>query len=122
MNFQWKTVVEHGQYEHGFVDVFQTTIDGKKAVAIINYLPQFEDKDQKVLTTLLLEGPKNIWTEGKVKSLLYDCEDRLRDVSYFKFRAFGKLDYMTIQTFFIKQLDDFEFGTNGDFSFETHIN
>lgn len=121
MNFDWE-ITENGQYEHGFVDVFKTTIDGKKAVAIINYLPQFEDKDQKVLTTILLETPKNFWTEGKVKSIIYDCEERLREVSYFKFRAFGILDYMTIQTFFIKQIDDFELGTNGDFSFITPIN
>ena len=29
---------------------------------------------------------------------------------------------MTIQTFFIKEISDFNFGTMGDFGFETPIN
>ena len=74
MNFDWE-IEGHGQYEHGFVDVLRTTIDSKEVVAIINYLPQFEDKDQKVLVTILLETPKIFWTEGKVKSIIYHLRD-----------------------------------------------
>ncbi|GAA0193408.1 hypothetical protein GCM10009122_56340 [Fulvivirga kasyanovii] len=118
MNFDWKTITEQGQYEHGFVDIFLTTIEGRKAYVIINYLPQFNDKDQKVLTTLLLEGEKTFWTEGRVKWILHDCEDRVKDVSNFKFRVFNKLDYMTIQTLFIPKIEDLNLGTSGDFGFE----
>lgn len=124
MNYNWETIENYGQYENGFVEVFRTTINDLIAIAIINYLPQFkdEDEDQKVITTLLLEGEKNTWTEGKVKNILYDCEDRIRDISNFKFRIFNRLKYMTIQTFHFKDLKDFQFGNNGDFGFEKPIN
>ncbi|RBW57143.1 hypothetical protein DS884_11190 [Tenacibaculum sp. E3R01] len=118
MNYKWTKEVEYGQYENGFVDVFQTVINGNKAFAIINYLPQFKDKDQKVLTTLILESNKDNWSKGTIKDILFDCEDRIKNVANLKFRVFNKLDYMTIQTFFIKDIENFEFGTNGDFSFE----
>ena len=122
MNYNWEKITEYGQYENGFVDVFSTNIKNKKAYVILNYLPQFEDKDQKVLTTLLLEGENTLWSEGVIKSILFDCEDRIREIANFKFRVFNILEYMTVQTFFIKEIDNFKFGTNGDFSFEKAIN
>lgn len=117
MNYTWTLIKEYGQYEFGFVDVYKTIIENKNAFVIINYLPQFEDKDQKVISTLLLEGEKNNWTEGQVKSILFDCQDRIESVSNFKFRIFNKLEYMTIQTFYIKEIQNLEFGSSGDFTF-----
>lgn len=117
MNYIWQTIGEYGQFEHGFVDVFSTTIDNKKTYASLSYLPQFEDKDQKVMVTILFEGEKSFWTEGKVKSILSDCEDKIKQDSNFKFKVFNRLEYMTFQTFYIKNLDNLEFGRNGDFSF-----
>lgn len=124
MNYKWETVEDRGQYENGHVEIFRATINGLIAIAIINYLPQFEgkDEDQKLVTTLLLEGNKVEWTEGIVKSILYDCEDRIRNVSNFYFRIFNSLEYMTTQTFYFKDLKGFEFGKSGDLSFETPIN
>ena len=46
MNFEWKKIAERGQYEIGFIDVYQLVYK-LKAIAIINYLPQFEQKKQR---------------------------------------------------------------------------
>jgi len=116
-NFKWKQIFEKGQYSNGFIDIFESIIDGNRAVAIINFLPQFEDTDQKVLTTILLEHPKHNWTEGKIKSILFDCEDYVKNLSSFRFRVIGELHYMTIQTLFIEKIDNLQLGNFGDFSF-----
>jgi len=117
-NYNWENVLEHGDYPHGFVDVYQTTVGSNKLFAIINYLVQFDDQDRRAVVTLLLEGEKNFWSEGRVKDALYDCEERIKSVANFKFRNFDNLEYMTIQTFHFKEISNIEFGTNGDFSFE----
>ena len=117
MNYQWKKIVERGQYETGFVDVFNAVINEKKAYTIINYLPEFEDKAQKAVVTFLLEGQKSNWTERQVKDIFYDCEDIVkRDVST-KFKVFNNLENIITQTFCIKEIDQFDFVTNGDWSF-----
>lgn len=121
MNYKWEILNERGQYAIGFVDVIKSIINNKNANIIINYLPQFADKDQKILTTILLEGKKEDWTEGTVKKILYDCEERINRIANFKFRIFNNLEYMTVQIFYIKNIDYLKYGSHGDFSFEEPI-
>jgi len=78
MNYNWDLISNKGDYPHGFVEVFKTEIKGKNAIAIINYLAQLGDNDQKVVTTVLLEGDKNSWTENVTNSILHDAEDRIK--------------------------------------------
>ncbi|RKE77876.1 hypothetical protein DEU39_3509 [Chryseobacterium sp. AG363] len=47
MNYKWEILNEQDQYAIGFVDVIKSIINNKNANVIINYLPQFADKDQK---------------------------------------------------------------------------
>ncbi|WP_299568474.1 hypothetical protein [uncultured Pedobacter sp.] len=120
-NYQWENVGEHGAFAHGYVDLFKTTVKEKKAYAIINYLPQFEDKDSKVVLTLLLEGEEGEWTKGEIKSMMYDAEERVREVARVKFKIHNVLDYMTAQFFYLKDVDGFAFGNSADFAFEKRI-
>lgn len=117
MNLTWNTIAERGQYETGFVDAFQTILKGKKAVAIITFLPQFEDKDQKVLFTLLLEGKRHEWTQGTINDILEDVENRIKNMENLRFRIFNSLEYMTIQIFNLNNIEDFECLNIGDYTF-----
>lgn len=116
MNFEWTKIAERGQYGNGFVDVYETNII-KKAVAIISYLPQFKDTDQKVVLTVLLEGKKNDWTDGKIKSIFQDVEERITNVQDFKFNVYNSLEYMTTQVFVFEKLDNIDFINMGEYTF-----
>jgi hypothetical protein len=116
MNFEWKKIAEKGQYEIGFIDVYEIVYK-LKAIAIINYLPQFEQKKQRVIFTLILEGIKSNWTEGTISNIFEDVENRIKGVEYFKFNNFNSLDYMDTQIFTIKRIENFNYFNHGDLSF-----
>lgn len=118
MNYKWDKNTDEGQYEHGFVEEYQTSINSKKVIAIITYLPQFEDKkDQNIVLTVLLEGEKEKWTEGTIKNILFDVEDRIKEMENFKFRHFNSLDFMMTQIFYTEKLNDLKYFSSGDQSF-----
>ena len=37
-NYNCEIVTDYGAYEHGYVDVYKTTVNDNKLFAIINYL------------------------------------------------------------------------------------
>ncbi|HWD86793.1 MAG TPA: hypothetical protein VG367_01620 [Mucilaginibacter sp.] len=117
MNFEWKKLAGRGQYEIGFIDVYKL-IYRKKAIAIIYYLPQHSDKQQRVILTLILEGEKLNWTDGDLNGIFEDAENTIKNAEYFKFNNFNSLEYMDTQLFTIKSIEDFQLLNYGDFSFE----
>ena len=118
MNYTWNKSTDRGQYENGFVEVYETSIKSKKAVAIITYLPQYDDKkDQNIVLTVLLEGEKESWTEGTIKDILFDVEDRIKAMENFKFRHFNSLDFMMTQIFYAEKLSELKYLNSGDYSF-----
>ncbi|MEO5776678.1 MAG: hypothetical protein ABIQ27_07215 [Flavobacterium sp.] len=118
MNFKWSKVNDRGQYENGFVDMFEAIINDKKAVAIITYLPQFEDKkDQNALLTVLLEGDKINWTKGNIKNIFYDVENEIKNKENLKYRVFNSLDYMMTQVFYMSKLERIEYLSSSEHNF-----
>jgi len=118
MNYKWIKNTDRGQYENGFVEVYETSINNKKVIAIITYLPQYEDKtDQNIVLTVLLEGEKGDWTEGTIKNIFFDVEDRIKEVENFKFRSFNSLDFMMTQIFYTEKLNELKYFSSGDLSF-----
>lgn len=115
MIYNWKKITEKGQYREGFIDVYEADIT-KKAVVIINYLPQLEDKSQKVIMTLLLEGQKSDWSKTTVSNIIQDVEKRVKNIENFKFHVFNSLEYITTQTFILKTLEKIDF-----LSFSNHV-
>lgn len=115
MIYNWKKITEKGQYREGFIDVYEADIT-KKAVVIINYLPQLEDKSQKVIMTLLLEGQKSDWSKTTVSNIIQDVEKRVKNMENFKFHVFNSLEYITTQTFILKTLEKINF-----LSFSNHV-
>jgi hypothetical protein len=118
MNYNWNKKIDQGQYENGFVEAYETIVNNNKALAIITYLPQYEDKEDKnIVLTLILEGEKENWTEGTVKNIFFDVEDRVKEVESFKFRVFSSLDFMMTQIFFTEKIHDFKYLNSGEFTF-----
>jgi len=119
MNYDWSSLYDKGDYAHGFIEVYKAAIKGNTAIVSIKYLAQLgnEDNDKKVVTTVLLDGPKTDWTKTTLNSILYDAQDRIKATEDFKFRVFGKLDYMTVQIFHFPKIDNLELFTFGDFGF-----
>jgi len=119
MNYEWKQIAERGQYELGFIDIYELVYE-KKAIAIIHYLPQHTQVKQRVVFTLILEGKKGDWTNGIINNIFEDIENRIKNIEYFKFNNFNSLEYMDSQIFIIKQIQDFDYFSHGDFSFNQY--
>lgn len=118
MNYNWIKITDRGQYENGFVEVYETSTNNKKVIVIITYLPQYEDKkDQNIVLTVLLEGKKENWTEGTIKNILFDVEDRIKEIENFKFRHFNSLDFMMTQIFYTEKLNELKYLNSGEHSF-----
>lgn len=115
MIYNWKKITEKGQYREGFIDVYEAVIT-KKAVVIINYLPQLEDKSQKVVMTLLLEGKKADWSKTTITNIHQDVEKRVKNMENFKFHIFNSLEYITSQIFILEQFEKVDF-----LSFTNHV-
>lgn len=116
MNYKWKQIAERGEFGIGFIDIYELMMV-RKAIAIIHYLPQFDQVKQRVVFTLILEGKKNDWTDGVINNIFEDVESRIKNVEYFKFNNYNSLDYMDTQIFTIKSIADFDYLNHGDFSF-----
>lgn len=115
MIYNWKKITEKGQYREGFIDVYEAVIT-KKAVVIINYLPQLEDKSQKVVMTLLLEGKKTDWSKTTITNIHQDVEKRVKNMENFKFHIFNSLEYITTQIFILEHFEKVDF-----LSFSNHV-
>jgi hypothetical protein len=113
MNFEWNKIAERGQSATGYVDVFEL-VGTNKAIAIIHYLPQYEQTKQRVMLTLILEGSKTIWTDGTLSRIFEDAEYRILNVECEKFNNFNSLDYMDTQMFTVKSIEDFDYLSHGD--------
>ncbi|WP_341901275.1 hypothetical protein [Fluviicola taffensis] len=113
LNYEWKRIAERGQSSIGYVDVFQL-IGNHRAIVIIHYLPQYEDTQQRIMFTLILEGNKSNWTDGMINRIFEDAEKRIFNVEFDKFNNLNTLEYMDTQIFTIKCIDDFEYLNHGD--------
>lgn len=116
MNFEWKQIAERGDYPIGFLEIYQL-IGDSKAIAIIHYLPQHSETQQRVLFTLVLEGEKTKWTDGALHNIFEDAESRIRNAEGFKFNNFNTLKYMDTQIFTIDNIENFTYLNHGDYSF-----
>lgn len=116
MNFNWNKIAERGQSSTGYIDVFEL-VEKNRAIAIIHYLPQFEQTKQQVMFTLILEGDKSIWTDGTIDSIFEDAERRIFNVEFIKFNNLNSLDCMETQMFTVKSIDDFKYLKHGAWSF-----
>lgn len=116
MNFNWNKIAERGQSSTGYVDVYELA-DKNRAIAIIHYLPQYEQTKQRVMFTLILEGDKSNWTDGTISSIFEDAESRIFNVEFIKFNNLNSLDYMDTQIFTVKSIDNFDYLNHGDWSF-----
>ena len=116
LNFEWKKIAERGQSSIGYVDVFQL-IGTNRAIVIIHYLPQYEETQQRIMFTLILEGSKSNWTDGMIDGIFEDAEKRIFNVEFDKFNNLNTLEYMDTQIFTIKSIEDFEYLNHGDLKF-----
>ncbi|KAB2915993.1 MAG: hypothetical protein F9K23_09685 [Bacteroidetes bacterium] len=116
MNFEWKKIAERGQLAIGYIDVYEL-VNKNKAIAIIYYLPQYDETKQRVMFTLILEGDKTNWTEGTISNIFEDAESRILNVEHFKFNNYNSLDYMDTQMFTVKSIDNFDYLNHGDYTF-----
>ncbi|WP_339706891.1 hypothetical protein [Algoriphagus aquimarinus] len=116
INFEWNKIAERGQSAIGYVDVYEL-LNMNKAIAIIHYLPQYEQVQQRVMFTLIIEGDKINWTEGIISSIFEDAESRILNVEYFKFNNYNSLDFMDTQVFTVKNIDNFDYLSHGDYKF-----
>ena len=116
MNFEWKKIAERGESAIGYIDVYEL-VDKNKAIAIIHYLPQYEQTKQRVMFTLILEGDKTNWTDGTISNIFEDTESRILNVEHFKFNNYNSLDYMDTQMFTVKSIDNFDYLNHGDYTF-----
>ena len=116
MNYHWELLVERGQPATGFVDVFKLIGRGN-AIAIIKYLAQHSDPQQRIVLTLLLEGQRKDWTDGMIAGIHEDVENRIRVLELTKFTQFNNLDYLEAYHFYIHSIDGFEYMSHGDISF-----
>ena len=116
MNYEWKQIAERGQYEIGFIDIYELVYK-QKAIAIIHYLPQHGITNQRVVFTLILEGIKRDWTEGTLSNIFEDVENRIKNIEVLKFNNFSSLEYMDTQIFTINRIEDFDYLNHGDFTF-----
>lgn len=113
MNLKLKE--SRGQYELGFVDIYELD-DYKNATCIVNYLPMFDESYCHVYVTIFFEGEKNHWTKGEVSDIMYFlCEDvKLNEEK--KFKSGKKLSYVNYQLIYgdkIKNLDSL----HGEYSY-----
>jgi len=115
MKFKLKT--SQGQLEIGFIDMYELEYS-KKAICVVNYLPQFKEiKTQSIHVTLLLEGRKGDWSDGEIKEMLNDMGEYIKINESAKFKSGEKLDYFNTQMFYISKLTDVELLSHGDFSY-----
>lgn len=72
------------------------------------------------MLTVVLEGSKNNWTKGSIYNIFQDAETYIKDEAILKFGDLHNLvlKYMETQTFTLRNIDDFQYVTHGDFSFE----
>ena len=116
MNYKWKQMAERGQYEIGFIDIYELVYK-QKAIAIIHYLPQHSQTKQRVVFTLILEGIKKDWTDGIISNIFEDVENRVKNVECFKFNNYNSIEYMDTQIFTIDKIENFDYFNHGDVSF-----
>lgn len=118
MEYTWEES-ENGQKEIGIVSVRKTTVNGKNVLVILNFLPQFENnKQQRVVCTLFLEGTKSDWTDGNIKSIFNDTEEFVKKNQVLNFSFLNSLEYMDTQVFLVDKIPNIQYLNNGDFVFE----
>ncbi|WP_279134853.1 hypothetical protein [Parabacteroides johnsonii] len=118
MKYTWEGS-ENGQKEFGIVSVRKTTINGKNVLVVLNFLPQFENnKQQRVVCTLFLEGTKSDWTDWNINNIFYDTEEFVKKNQVLNFSFLNSLEYMDTQLFLVDKIPNIQYLSNGDFAFE----
>lgn len=118
MNYNWKKLDSRGQKDTGSADMFHLEHLGMKAICVIHYFPQFEnDTKEKVELTILLQQPKDKWTEGFISSIFHDMEDIIKDHEAVKFRFLNKLEYINCKIIYLDNIDGIQLGFVGDYNF-----
>ncbi len=116
MNYNWERKAERGQYETGFVDIYEL-VDEKKAIVIIYYLSQHEHTKQRVILTVILEGKKENWTKGDIRNIFEDIEYTITKIDHTKLNSIHTLEYLDTQIFTVKSIEDFDYLSHGDYNF-----
>lgn len=113
-----KLVEKRGQSATGFTDVY-TSInqESPRAAATVFYLPQFNESSKHVVLTLLLEKPKEMWTDGEISDILLDVESEVRKFESEQFETLGSVKYIDTQFIYIDNIDGFLFHKCGDCTF-----
>ncbi|TXD80892.1 hypothetical protein ESY86_19790 [Subsaximicrobium wynnwilliamsii] len=110
MNYKWNKTNNRGQSQTGFVDIYQSNLQ-KNAILIVNYLPQINGKNQIVMVTILLEGEKTDWSEGKINDILQDSGDYVKNNEHNY-----SVDFLNTQLFYLESLNDFSYLNHGDYT------
>ncbi|HEY4326346.1 MAG TPA: hypothetical protein VGN20_20335 [Mucilaginibacter sp.] len=116
MNFEWTTIADKGNYDEGFVEVYAKN-KSNRAIVIMSFLAQHADPTPRILLTILLEGKIDDWTKGTIGSIFHDAEDYIKNVMATKFRYIDSIDHVQRQMFTLKNIDEFDYVSHGDYTF-----
>lgn len=115
-----KHIESYGQKNVGFTEVYATQkLTTPKGAVIISFLPQFsDDLTRRVVATILLEKPKEIWTNGEISDITQDIESEVVRLTGQKFNAGEPIDWFYLQIFYLDSIDGLIYSTAGDFSYK----
>ena len=118
MNYNWETTLEKGQTAIGFLEVYESVIKGRNVRALVNYLPQFLDRDEKnAHVTLFFEGARTELTDGLFHWIYDDLCDIVKSNEAMKYQERGKpFSLLFTQTFLVDNLPEFKYLTHGDYT------
>lgn len=115
-----KHIESYGQKHVGFTEVYATQkLSTPMGAVIISFLPQFSnDLTRRVVATVLLEKPKEIWTDGEISDITQDIESEVMRLTNQKFDGGNPANWFYLQIFYIDSVDGLIYSTAGDFSYE----
>jgi hypothetical protein len=116
--YEWEKIEDKGQPAIGFVQIYVSSANGHNLKAIINYLPQFPDSDQKrrAHVTLFFEGKKENLTDGMFHWIYDDIYELIKLYESDKFKDSEPIEQFMIQTLVLDEIPDFSLLSHGDYS------
>lgn len=116
--YNWEKVEDRGQPAIGFVQIYVSSADGHNLKAIINYLTQFPESDQKkrAHVTLLFEGKKENLTDGMFHWIYDDLYELIKLHESDKFKDYEPIEHFMTQTLVLDKIPDFTLLSHGDYS------
>ncbi len=116
--YEWEKIEDRGQLAKGFVQIYVSNADGHNLKAIINYLPQLPDSDQKkrAHVSLFFEGKKENLTDGMFHWIYDDIYELIKLHENDKFKASEPIEHFITQTLLLDKIPDFSLLSHGDYS------